>query len=137
MRVVVDTNVLVSGLLKPQGPPGRVVALWKQGRFTPILRPELVREYRLVLLRPKFCFLGSPEERLGVLDKLLGLSNPVWVETPTPFPFAQDPKDGPVPGCALTGRAQALLALGEVRGIPILSARAFLTLLEPGPKPPL
>ncbi len=79
-----------------------------------------------------------------MLDKLLGPPNVVWVEASASFPFDQDPKDSPILSCAWAGKAQALvtgdqalLALGEVQGIPILSARAFLTLLEPGPKPPL
>ena len=33
MKVVLDTNVLLSGLMFPDGAPGRVVAAWREARF--------------------------------------------------------------------------------------------------------
>lgn len=54
-----DTNVIVSGLLSPDGPPGRLVdaALARQLRFA--LDDRIVREYRSVLARPKFGFKSA------------------------------------------------------------------------------
>jgi len=51
-----DTHVIVSGLLSPDGPPGRLVdaAMARQLRFA--LDDRIVREYRSVLARPKFGF---------------------------------------------------------------------------------
>ena len=53
MRVVCDTNVLVSGILF-QGPPRLIVGLASRGRIANFTSPALLREAEDVLLRPKF-----------------------------------------------------------------------------------
>lgn len=60
MKVVVDTNVLVSGLLTPFGPPGTIVRLIMAGRLYPCYDARIVAEYTEVLRRPSFPF--SPDE---------------------------------------------------------------------------
>ncbi len=56
MRVVLDTNVLVSGLLNPDGSPGRVLDLFLAGGITLLVDDRILGEYRAVLPRPKFGF---------------------------------------------------------------------------------
>ena len=56
MRVVVDTNVLVSGVMNPHGPPGRIVDLMLSDAFVVLLDDRILSEYREVLLRPEFGF---------------------------------------------------------------------------------
>lgn len=51
---VIDTNVLVSAMLKWDSVPGNVLSLTFEGPITPILNQEIVAEYREVLSRPKF-----------------------------------------------------------------------------------
>ena len=51
MRVVLDTNVLVSGLLSPYGSPGEIVRRLAAGELTPCLEVRILVEYREVLLR--------------------------------------------------------------------------------------
>ena len=51
-RVVLDTNVLVSGLLG--GTATDVIRRWRAGDFQMILSPEIMAEYENVLNRPKF-----------------------------------------------------------------------------------
>jgi len=51
--VVLDTHVLVSGLLFG-GAPGRLVDLWKAERIRPVMSSEMVSEFLLVLAYPKF-----------------------------------------------------------------------------------
>jgi len=54
LKIVLDTNVVVSGLIRPlDSAPGALLDLWYQGRFDLVVSPGLVREYRLVLNRPK------------------------------------------------------------------------------------
>ena len=53
---VLDTNVLVSALLKNASNPGQVVAEALCGRIIPVLNDEILVEYEDVLLRPKFHF---------------------------------------------------------------------------------
>ena len=50
---VIDTNVLVSAMLKWESVPGSVLVLAFDGPITPILNEEILAEYREVLRRPK------------------------------------------------------------------------------------
>lgn len=54
MRQVLDTNVVVSGVLMPMGPPGHLLDLVLTGEVTPVIEPRVAGEYREVLLRPRF-----------------------------------------------------------------------------------
>ena len=51
---VIDTNVLVSAMLKWDSVPGNVMELVFDGAITPILNERIINEYQDVLLRPKF-----------------------------------------------------------------------------------
>lgn len=53
MRIVCDTNVLVSGILF-LGPPRRILTMASRGKVTNFTTPDLLREVEDVLLRPKF-----------------------------------------------------------------------------------
>ena len=66
MRIVLDTNVLVSGLLSPFGPPGQIVALMAEGDLQPCFDSRIILEYREVLLRPVFAF--DPEDVQTLID---------------------------------------------------------------------
>ena len=52
--VVIDTNVLVSAVLKNNSIPGTIIELAFNGKIIPVLNKEIESEYRKVLLRPKF-----------------------------------------------------------------------------------
>lgn len=56
MRVVIDTNVLISGLLSPYGAPGRIMNMLVSGELEACYDARIITEYREVLLRPKFSF---------------------------------------------------------------------------------
>lgn len=51
---VIDTNVLVSAMLKWESTPGSILELALDGPIIPILNEAILTEYREVLLRPKF-----------------------------------------------------------------------------------
>lgn len=53
---VLDTNVLVSALLRADSVPGRIVAEAMNGDIIPVLNEEIIAEYEDVLNRPKFHF---------------------------------------------------------------------------------
>lgn len=53
MRIVLDTNVLVSGLMYPGSVPGRAVAAWLDGHFDLLLSVEQLAEIGRVLAYPK------------------------------------------------------------------------------------
>jgi len=56
IRGVLDTNVLVSGILSPDGNPARILALVFSGKLCPLYNAAILAEYRAVLARPKFGF---------------------------------------------------------------------------------
>lgn len=65
-RAVLDTNVLVSGLLTPAGPPGRLLNAIATGGLTPVYSDPVFEEYVEVLVRPSLRLDSS-----AVLELLL------------------------------------------------------------------
>jgi len=53
-RIVLDTNVLVSGIINSHGPPGRIVNLLREEMVELVVDDRVISEYRMVLNRPKF-----------------------------------------------------------------------------------
>ena len=105
MRVVLDTNILVAGLLNPSGNPGRVVDLFLAGEITLLVDDRILAEYRAVLPRPKFSF--GADEISSLLDAVESESSrisalPLDVELP-------DPGDIPFLEVAVTGQADSLV----------------------------
>jgi len=56
VKVVLDTNVLVSGLLKPRSKPAKILRLILQGDMDIIISEHILSEYYEVLKREKFSF---------------------------------------------------------------------------------
>ena len=56
MRIVLDTNVLVSGLLSPFGAPGEILRMVSSGAVVLCLDARIFAEYDDVLVRPRFGF---------------------------------------------------------------------------------
>ncbi len=53
MRVVIDTNVVLSGLIKPDSVPGKVLRAWRDGSFRLVLSEFLIEKIAETLSRPK------------------------------------------------------------------------------------
>jgi len=53
-RIVLDTNVLVSGMINAHGPPGRIIDLIREGIVELVVDDRILAEYAEVLSRPKF-----------------------------------------------------------------------------------
>lgn len=135
MKVVIDTNVWVSGLLKPGSPPGLVLRAIRDEKVVAVSSSHLWAELqRAVSYRsPRHAL-----ERDGVwpaVEKLL-VEHPdiefVDSVSPTNGWVVEDADDDWVIQCAITGRVdyiisgdKAVLAVGEVAGIPIVSAARF------------
>ena len=65
---VLDTNVLISGLLSPQGPPGRLIDAIFSGHLRLALDDRIEEEYLEVLSRPKFGITAA--ERTAILAEI-------------------------------------------------------------------
>jgi uncharacterized protein len=139
MNVVIDTNVWLSALARPASPPGRLVDAFLAGQLaifsTDRLWGELLRAltYERVQLLFRAAGVTPPERqvaRLGALVTFVDVVEPGarWVLT--------DPDDDWVIQCAITAEAEiiitgdkAMLAVGQVQGIKIVSARDALDAL--------
>ncbi|AEG15358.1 protein of unknown function DUF132 [Desulfofundulus kuznetsovii DSM 6115] len=136
MRVVLDTNVIISGILIPNGPPGMIADFWAKGKLTVVISQSLLEEYLEVLLRPRFNKAGTVNERQGILEQFLDLENTVLVYPDLQLNVIEnDPDDNRVLECALEGGVQYivsgdehLLALKEFQGIIIVSPAEFVKL---------
>jgi len=137
MRVVLDTNIIISAFLVALGAPARIVASWRAGRFDLVVSPALLAEYEEVLgyERIQRRHRMTPERITGEVADIARLA--ILVEPHTvPAVIAQDPDDDQVLACAVTGEASYivsgdphLLNLRQYHGIRILSPAAFVQLL--------
>lgn len=135
-RIVVDTNVLVSGLLW-SGPPALVLDAVAQGRLTLIFSPLLATEFYGVLTRPKFLAQFARIEQTPAETYLSVLEHAELIEPALTLSFIPDETvDNDVLAVAVTAGVDAivsgdhhLLDVGQIAGIPILTPRRFLNWL--------
>ena len=75
MNIVLDTNVLVSGMINPHGAPGRIIDLVTAGTVNIALDDRIFAEYCNVLNRPRFERYFSDFEKTSIIEffKLAGL----------------------------------------------------------------
>lgn len=114
---VIDTNVLVSAMLKWNSVPGNVMELVFDGPIIPVYNSEILREYREVLSRPKF---HLPKEIVDdVLDNLE--SKGISVSAETLDIVLPDPKDRVFYEVVLEERKteEAYLVTGNIKHFPI------------------
>ncbi len=105
MKVVLDINVLVSGMLNPTGKPGSILALILEGELTVLNSPGILAEYHEVLHRPR---LGFQRDMVAtILDYLEETGIPVC-PLPSSCSFT-DEDDRVFYETALTGKAVALI----------------------------
>jgi putative PIN family toxin of toxin-antitoxin system len=132
MRVVLDTNVLISMILG--GVVGELVDEWDARQFQVVTSTDIVAEYATVLARPKFGL--SPD----IVEAIVGYIQRN-VEFVVPVErialISDDPKDNMFLECADAGQVEYIVSgdpdlvkLGAFRGIPIITPRAFLDLLK-------
>lgn len=105
MKVVIDTNVLVSAALKNKDPEAVILFVTSQPDIEWIVSPAIVAEYKEVLARKKF---GLPQEFLLKWFQFLdGVT--VSVDVNLELEFARDRKDAKFLACALVSDAEFLI----------------------------
>lgn len=77
MIVVLDTNVLVSGIISPHGPPGRIVDLLRAGKLRLAVDDRILAEYADVLHRPRLAPYFAESDVEHILEYLRGNSERV------------------------------------------------------------
>lgn len=68
MKIVLDTNVLISGMLNPSGPPGKIIDLLRSGALQLAVDDRILSEYADVLRRKYFLRYFGESERERVID---------------------------------------------------------------------
>ncbi|MBI2799037.1 MAG: putative toxin-antitoxin system toxin component, PIN family [Gammaproteobacteria bacterium] len=97
MRLVLDTNVVVSGLLSVNGPPGKILNHLLHGRVVAVYSRPILDEYATVLARRKFSF--DPED-IDSLIELIVTEGWAVLRIPRLSVECSDPKDQPFYDCA-------------------------------------
>jgi putative PIN family toxin of toxin-antitoxin system len=135
IRVVFDTNIYVSSLLRKDGLPAQALAAWRAHRIqlvtSPAIMSELAATLRYTRIRRKY---GVTDEEIGELIDLL-VANAVVVDGTLDVSGSvpSDPDDEIVLACAVEGKAdlivtgdQHLLALSAFQDIPVVTVRDLL-----------
>lgn len=136
MRVVLDTNVVLSALVFGGGSAARVRQAWQLGLFMPLASRATAQELVRVLAYPKFRLTSVEQEEL--LADYLPYTRAVRIPQPPPaVPACRDPFDLPFMQLAVAGKAKLLvsgdrdlLALAEefrsAHGCPIVPLEVFV-----------
>jgi putative PIN family toxin of toxin-antitoxin system len=133
MRIVLDTNVLVAGLLKPFGPPAQLVRLVLDGRLECAVDARILAEYDDVVHRPRLNI--DPAKLESVLREIRAGGLPVAsVPLPAPLP---DPTDEAFVEVGLAGGARCLVTGNVVHfpedrclGLPVLRPAELVDVLR-------
>ena len=137
MRAVIDTNVLIAGLLW-RGPPHAMLEHVRAGTVSLVISPALLAELADVISRAKFDAIltktnTSRERSLADLRRLAEVLEP----PPLPQPVCRDPDDDQLLALAIAAKVEFivsgdgdLLSLGSFKGIPIIAPALAVTLIE-------
>ena len=135
MLVVLDTNVVVSGLMNETGKPGRIIDLALENRFQVAYDDRILSEYEDVLARPELHIRPARARAVIAHIELTGQQIDAIALSPGDF---QDPDDLPFAEVFITATAHALVT-GNLRhfsplvekGLAICSPAQFLELFFP------
>lgn len=129
MKIVLDTNVLVSGIFFT-GPPSKILRAWSRGKVQLVVTPEILDEYRRVVieLHDKF-----PGVEVGPILDLIVVNSKLCAPARLPRPICADPADDKFFAGAVASGANTiisgdkhLLAVSGYRGINVVSPRGFV-----------
>jgi putative PIN family toxin of toxin-antitoxin system len=136
VRLVLDSNLFISSLITVDTPPDLLCRQWQAGNFDLITSCEQIAEIVRVTGYAKLQKYFTQDEAADLLKNLHYLSEVVTLgNVPA---ISKDPADNLIIATALAGAAdylvtgdkRDLLHLGEVEGIPIITARQALEKIE-------
>jgi len=135
MRVVLDTNILVAGLIAPAGIPAAIYNAWEDGKFTLLTCAEHLDELRATLQKPRVAELIKPYQAGRLVNQIKKLAEVVGPLPPVEG--SPDPGDNFLLALAEAGKADylvtgdksGLLRLAHHHATRIVSAREFAALL--------
>ena len=129
MKVVLDTNVFVSGVFF-SGPPFRILRAWKDGKIQLVVSPEILDEYRRV---GEVLAVEHPTINLEPVLEFVIQNAAVFSVPPLPERVCDDPDDDKFLACALASGSDLvvsgdrhLLKVSGYQNIEVLKPRDFL-----------
>lgn len=130
MKIVLDTNILVSAFLKPQSNAARILRLILQGNLAIVVNEYILAEYYEVLARPKFDLSFDKVNIVLEFIRTRGIKAPALAES---FSLP-DSSDVPFLEAALATRADALITGNKkhfpsksCKGQKVISPREFIS----------
>lgn len=130
MKIVLDTNVLVSGLLTPFGHCGEIVRMVSSGELTLALDARILIEYQEVLARPKFRF---DQDKIAALIDHIEHRGMTVASSPLPQSLP-DIDDEPFLAVAIAAQVVCIVTGNQIhfpanlcQGVTIFSPSEFLT----------
>jgi uncharacterized protein len=140
MRILLDSNILVSFLVKPQvdHPIAQVVRAVAAGRCELLLPEDLIGEVGQAIQSKKHLVERITADDLGDLIDILSIGAVEVPGIPGDIPaLTRDPKDDYLLACAVVGQADYLvtgdddlLVLGEIEGIRAVTARELWEIMQ-------
>lgn len=135
MRVVLDTNILISALMVQAGNPSVIYTAWREGNFTLLTCAEHLDELRATLRKPAIAERIKPHKAGRLVNQVKKLAEDI-----APLPRVRrspDPTDDFLLALSeagqadylVTGDKSGLLVLEHHKGTKIVSACAFAALL--------
>ncbi|MBI5653575.1 MAG: putative toxin-antitoxin system toxin component, PIN family [Chloroflexi bacterium] len=138
LKVVLDTNVLVSALIMKQGKPGQIIAQAHERTFSLLLADGILQETRVALHYKHIQKRFHPTDQSieDFLSKLRVICTMVVIQQIEKI-IPQDPPDNIVLACAVEGGADYLVSgnlhlldLKQHRGVKIVTPAQFLEILK-------
>lgn len=129
MIVVLDTNVLVSGIFY-SGPPSTILRAWRQRKLRLALTPPMLEEYSQVAVR-----LGQrfPDVDITPIIELIAVESDMYAPASLEHQICADPDDDMFVAAAVAAEAEAivsgdkhLLDVSGYQGILVLTPRGFV-----------
>lgn len=139
-RLVIDTNVFVSGLISPSGFPAKILQTVRENRAVHLVSDPIVEEYLRVLRYPRIRkFKNVTDTFLAEIATYLAYEAE-RIELISTITLSPDPDDDVFLATAVDGRANFIisgdradmLTLGKVRNIPVVTAREAMQQLGSG-----
>ena len=132
IRVVVDTNVVVSATLVRHGNPAAVLDLVFAGAIVPCVSKAVLAEYEEVLSRPRIRVdAGRSKAILGTIARVA-----IVVEPQVSLEVCTDPDDDVFMECAVEAQADSLITSNtrdfpsQYEGIVVVTPKAFVELWQ-------
>lgn len=128
MRVVLDTNVLISGIFFT-GPPYKILKAWKEKRIQIVISPEIYSEYIRVtdIISQKYPSIDTSE-----MMNLIAVHSEIIQSSSLKEKVCKDPDDDKFIACALSGKVKLivsgdkhLLEKSGYKGIRIITPQKF------------